>query len=294
MKPIFRLRTFIALLTYAAALCWCATFAAAAEVHAPAAVEAGQAFSIHTEGTGSASFYLLGPDHVLRRNVSLGNDVEIASSDVKTAGQYRVIVCDGSCSSTTFEVKAAEPSRLSFFLHPSRVPVSSRDAIDAFAFVFDRYSNLVMSSSVVNFQIKPASGSPVSRESRTHNGVAWMRMDSSAREGRVQVTAILGKAEEARVIQQVAAEPCALRMRAAENGSKVVLETDPVRDCGGNPLPDGTVVSFTKTDKSGRSTVDTPIRKGIARTEFRVNGPAKISVACGVALGNELDLNGKL
>jgi hypothetical protein len=82
-------------------------------------------------------------------------------------------------------------------------------------------------------------------------------------------------------------------MKAVTSGNIVTLETDPVRDCGGNALPDGTVVSFTKIDKEGKSTVDTPIRKGVARTQFSVNGPAQISVACGVMLGNEIVVNGK-
>jgi uncharacterized Zn ribbon protein len=121
-----------------------------------------------------------------------------------------------------------------------------------------------------------------------------MRMGSTPHEGTILVTAVLGKVEEARVIQQVAAEACGLRMKAVASGKTVTLETDPVRDCNGNALPDGTVVSFTKVDKSGKTTVDTPIKKGVARTEFRLEGPAEISVACGVVLGNEVALNGKL
>jgi len=74
----------------------------------------------------------------------------------------------------------------------------------------------------------------------------------------------------------------------------VTLETDPVRDCSGNALPDGTVVSFTKVDSAGKSTVDMPIKKGIARTQFSIHGRAQISVACGVVLGNEVALNGAL
>ncbi len=119
-------------------------------------------------------------------------------------------------------------------------------------------------------------------------------MGSTPHEGPVQVTAVLGNVEEARVIQQVAAEACGLRMKAVASGNTVTLETDPVRDCSGNALPDGTVVSFTKVDKAGKSTVDTPIKKGVARTQFSIRGPAQISVACGVVLGNEVVLNGKL
>jgi hypothetical protein len=275
-------------------LCAFALAANAAEIHPPAAVEAGQAFSIPLEGSGEAIFYLIGPDHVAKRTINLGISLQVQANDVRAAGQYRVIVCDRSCTSATFEARAAQPAHLSFFLHPSRVPVSSRDAIDATAFVFDQYFNLVLAPSTVDFKIAPAGGVAFSRQSPTRNGVTWMRMDSTPHEGRVQVIAALGSVQEARVIQQVAAEACGLRMKAVPNGSMVTLETDPVHDCSGNALPDGTIVSFTKVDQAGRSTVDTPIKKGVARTQFSVTGSARISIACGVVLGNEIALNGKL
>jgi len=280
-------------------------WARAGELHVPAVVGAGQAFLISVGGSGQGTFYLVGPDDVVKRTVSLRNDVQIQASDVRSAGRYRAILCDSSssCTSATFDVKAAPPAHLSFFLHPSRVPVSYPDSIDATAFVFDRYFNLVLSPSTVDFRITPAGGDGFSRSSTTRYGAAWMRLGSTAHEGPVQVTAVSGNGnssvngnvnlEEARVIQQVAAEACHLSMKAVTSGNIVTLETDPVRDCGGNALPDGTVVSFTKIDKEGKSTVDTPIRKGVARTQFSVNGPAQISVACGVMLGNEIVVNGK-
>jgi hypothetical protein len=274
--------------------CAFALAANAGEIHPPAAVQAGEAFSIPIEGSGEAAFYLIGPDRVVKRTVNLGGDLQIQSNDVRAAGQYRVVVCQSSCTSATFEVRAAQPAHLSFFLHPSRVPVSLPGAIDATVFVFDRYFNLVMSPSTVDFRITPASAVVFSRQSQTHSGVTWMRMDSTPREGRVEVTAALGPVQEARVIQQVAADACGLHMKAVPSGSVVTLETDPVHDCSGNALPDGTIVSFTKVDEDGRSTVDTPIKKGVARTQFRVAGPARISIACGVVLGNEIALNGKL
>jgi len=273
-------------------VCVLPVLASAAELHVPATVEAGQAFSIPAEGYGQATFYLIGPDHVVKRTVGLGSDLQIESSDVRTAGRYQIILCESACTTATFDVKAAAPAHLSFFLHPSRVPVSSPDSIDAAAFVFDQYFNLVLTPATVDFQITPASGAGFSREVSTRRGVAWMRLGSTPHEGRVQVTAVLGNVEEARVIQQVAAEACGLRMKAVPSGNIVTLETDPVRDCSGNALPDGTVVSFTKFDKDGKSTVDTPIKKGIARVQFNLHGRAQISVACGVVLGNELALNG--
>jgi hypothetical protein len=266
----------------------------AAELRVPVSVEAGQGFSIPVESSAQAIFYLLGPDHVVKRTLNSGSEVQIQSSDVQSAGRYQVILCDSSCTSATFEVKAAQPERLSFFLHPSRVPVSFPDSIDAVAFVFDRYFNLVLAPATVDFRVTPATGAGFSRPNPTRYGVAWLRMGSTPHEGPVQVTAVLGNVEEARVIQQVAAEACGLRMKAFANGNVVTLETDPVRDCSGNALPDGTVVSFTKVDKAGRATVDTPIRKGVARTELSIHGPAQISVACGVMVGNEIALNGKL
>jgi hypothetical protein len=275
-------------------LCLLPGLARAAELRAPAVVEAGQAFSVPLQGSGSATFYLVGPDHVVKRTVKLGSDLQIQSSDVRAAGRYQAILCDSVCTSAVFEVKAAQPGHLSFFLHPSRVPVHTPNLIDATAFVFDQYFNLDLAPEAVDFQIKPASGASFSRRVSTRRGVAWMRTDSTPHEGRVQVTAVSGSVEEARVVQQVAAEACALRVKAVANGNMVTIETDPVRDCSGNSLPDGTVVSFTTIDREGKSTVDTPIKKGIARTELSIHGRAQISVACGVVEGNEVAINGKL
>jgi hypothetical protein len=288
----FALRNCLAGLTLLGIL---SVWAGAAELRVPATVEAGQSFSIPAEGSGQATFYLFGPDHVVKRSVALGSDVTIQSSDVRAAGRYRAILCDSSsCTSAVFQVEAAKPAHLSFFLRPSRVPVSTPQSIDATAFVFDQYFNLVLTPAVVDFRITPASGAGFSRQSSTRRGVAWLRLDSTPHEGRVQVTAVSDKTEEARVIQQVAAEACGLRMKAIPGGNAVTLETDPVRDCSGNALPDGTVVSFTKVDREGKSTVDTPIKKGVARVQFSLHGPAQIGVACGVVLGNEVALNGKL
>jgi hypothetical protein len=296
------LRKYLLLAMSLLAVCAFSTWGFAGEIHAPANVQAGHAFSIPLEGSGQATFYLIGPDHVVKRSVNLGSDLQIEARDVRAAGHYQMILCDASCTSTNFEVKAASGAHLSFFLHPSRVPVSTPNSIDATAFVFDRFFNLVLTPTVVDFQITPATGTGFSRQNSTRDGVTWLRLDSTPHEGRVQVTAGLnggagnnaaGNVEEARVIQQVAAEACALRMKVEQSGNTVTLETDPVRDCSGNALPDGTIVSFTKVDQAGRSTVDTPIKKGVARTQFSVTGSARISIACGVVLGNEVVLNGR-
>ena len=290
-------RTFLQpVLTTSALLCVLSLAASALEVHAPNTVVAGQGFTISLGGSGSATFYLLGPDRIMKRNVDLGSNVQIDSSDVETAGRYKIILCADSCTSAAFEVTATQPADLSFFLHPSRVPISSPDSINSFAFVFDKFSNLVLTPVAVDFQIKAAAQPATVRKTSAHNGVAWLTMGSTPRGGPVKVTAEIGDTKEARVVQQVASEACGLRIKtsASENRGLVTIETDPVRDCSGNPLPDGTIVSFTKVDDAGRSTVDVPIKKDVARTQFRLTGSARVSIACGVVLGNELDVKGSL
>ena len=292
MKPTFR--SDLKLWTAVALLALCAFPAMAADLHPPATVQAGQSFSISVQGSGGATFYLVGPDTVVKRDVKLGGDLQIQANEVRAAGRYQAILCDSECTSASFEVKAAQPAHLSFFLHPSRVPVSTPNSIDATAFVFDQYYNLVLAPSTVDFKITPASGAAYSRQVPTKRGVAWLRTDSTRNEGRVRVTAVADGVQEVRVVQQVATEACGLRVKALPGGKTVTLETDPVRDCSGNALPDGTVVSFTTVDQDGKSTVDTPIKKGIAKTEVNIRGHAQVTVACGVVVGNELSVNGKL
>lgn len=263
-------------------------------LRAPSSVSAGSSFSIATSGTGSATFYLLGPSHVVKRTIQLGQDLPIVGSDVVVSGSYQAVACDSSgCTRTTFQVLPSSPVRLSFLVHPSRVPVSAADAINATALVFDRFDNTVLERTNVEFHFSSAAGFAFGRTVPTARGIAWLQIGSTSKQGPLRVVASVGEAAEARIIQQVASEACGLRIQGISGPRTVRLQTDPVRDCGGNPLPDGTVVSFTKIDDAGRSTVDTPIKKGVASAQFAVSGRARISVACGVVLGNEISVSGE-
>src|SRR5207302_647878 len=87
-----------------------------------------------------------------------------------------------------------------------------------------------------------------SRAVTTKNGIAWTRMNSGSTQGAAQFVASLPGAEDEeasvrRVVQQVAAEACNLRMRAQRTERAIVVETEPVKDCSGNSLPDGTIVT---------------------------------------------------
>lgn len=271
-----------------------APLAFAAELHPPAQVTAGTSFSISSSGGGNATFYMVGPSHALKRDVQLGKEIAIAADDVKTAGKYVAIACgsDG-CNSASFYVVAGPADRLSFLLHPSRVPVKAADAINATAFVFDKFHNPVLEPVDVTFRVEPKDSPAFTRTVKSVQGVAWMRMSSTTKGGPVKVTATVNSASEPRIIQQVASDACNLRIKATPSKHGYVIETDPVRDCSGNMVPDGTVVSFTKVDASGKSTVDAPIKKGVARTELPVAGKATVSVASGVVIGNEISLGGR-
>ena len=112
--------------------------------------------------------------------------------------------------------------------------------------------------------------------------------------GEIHFVANAGDARTNRVVQQVAAEPCNIRMRAQRgNNGAIEVVTDPIRDCSGNAVPDGTIVTFTAVDSNGRSTVDSRIKRGIAQAELPASSSALISVAAGVVMGNEIHWGGK-
>jgi hypothetical protein len=259
----------------------------------PANVVAGEAVTIPSNGSGSETFYLVGPGHVLKRNVPAGQDIQLGSADLATSGTYQAVVCSGEdCTSTNFYVASDRGKDLVFLVHPSRIAVGQPNAISAVTVVLDRFHNLVVQPEAVTFRATTKENGVSSPPQMSRNGIAWTRLNSGAKDGTVEISASLGQTSERRVVQQVAAEPCHLQVSAEHKGNQVVLQTEPVRDCRGNAVPDGTIVTFTKTDKLGRSTVDAPIKKGVARTEMAFGGPATISVACGVVLGNDIRMGG--
>jgi hypothetical protein len=282
------------LIVLIAVACWLVPDSArAAELHVPENAIAGQPVSIAVSGEGDAVFYLVGPGQVIKRNVKLGNDVQIKGEELRTAGRWIAIVrSGGSPQSKVFWVKPAQPENLSFLARPSRVPVNQRDAISGTVFVFDKFNNWVLQPTPINFSLS-VNGIGISRTVTSRNGVAWIETSSAPREGAAQFVASVGTTSVRRVVQQVASQPCNLRMHLAQHTQdRIIVETDPVRDCTGNAVPDGTIVTFIQTDRRGKSTVDARIKKGIARAELPASDNAMISVAAGDALGNELHVGG--
>ena len=279
------------LLRICAAICLTAAWVsacAAQEMHVPDSAIAGQETAISTTGSGKATFYLTGPGVSRKAEVSLGAEIQLSAQDLRTAGDYLAILCSDSCHSANFYVTANKPASLSFIVHPSRVPVAQSDAVSGVAFPFDQFGNMVFSAVSVNFQLSAKDASLFSRAVRTQNGAAWFRTASGKSAGPIQVSASLDDLKARRVLQQVASDACSLRITGERNKAGIVVQTEPVHDCAGNVLPDGTIVTFTANGPAGRDTVDAPVKQGVARAQLSSSGPVMISAASGVVMGNEI------
>ena len=262
--------------------------AQSSEIHAPTSAVAGDPATVSTTGTGQATFFLVGPGVSRKTEVRLGEEIQLSPEDLQNAGAYLAIVCSDACRRATFYVNAAKPANLTLLVHPSRVPVSQSDAVSGVAFPFDPFHNLVLTPVTVEFQLSERSASLLSRAVRTENGVAWLRTGSGKSAGALQVGAALDHLSARRVVQQVASDPCNLRIEGQRTPGGLLVRTDLVHDCAGNPVPDGTIVTFTATEANGKSTVDAPIKQGVARAHIAASGGAVISVASGVVMGNEI------
>ncbi len=265
-------------------VCWL-SFGAHAQINVPASVAAGSGLSIPTSGSGEATLYLAGPGTAIKRKVQLGQNIQLSPGDLKNAGRY-VVSLDGR-DSATFFVTAGPVSSITFLARPSRVPADTPNVISGTAFVFDRYNNLVLQPAPVKFEVS-LNGQSVTRTEMTKSGVAYIKLDSSKKEGPAQFVASSGNDSVRRVVQEVASDPCSIRMRAQPDKNGILVQTDPILDCAGNPVPDGTIVTFTLMDAQGKSTVDARIKRGVAEAQLPSSPGATISVASGVVVGNEI------
>lgn len=269
-----------------------ATYSLAADMTVPQRAVAGDKISIETSGNGEATAVLISPSHIVSKPVVLGKALEFAGDDLADAGQYTLLLTsnDGEIAKN-FVVSPGSPAHLSFVTHPSRAPVAQKAGITGAVYVFDAYNNLISKSLIVNFKLSGAQAGTVERQVSSRNGVASVSLDSPAREGPVKFEATTGGVQTTRMVRVVADEPCTLEIRAEPlNKGRIRVQTAPVKDCSGNLVPDGTVVTFTGWDEQGRSTVDVSVKKGIAQVDLPARGEMRISAASGVALGKQIRL----
>jgi hypothetical protein len=281
--------TFLALSVFVAAIAQF-MFAQEGGLAVPKVVEVGSAFSISTGGSGKATLYLVSPAGVFRRSAQPGEPLAFRSGEVINAGHYvALLVGESSTLEAEFDVVARTPTGLSFLAKPSRLAVSQTAGISGVAYVFDSFHNLVLSSLPVTFRLSGIAAPPQAETVSTRNGVAWIRMNSSPKAGLAEFDAVAGTLSEKRVVQLIPGDPCSLQMDARRSGSQMLLQTQPVRDCSGNAVPDGTSVTFTETRKGHTAaSVDVPLKHDIAQTELPAYDGAVLSVATGVVMGNEI------
>jgi hypothetical protein len=269
-------------------------FAFAANLHVPQNVEAGQTTMITTEGSGTAHIYIVGPGGAIAKAVELGSQTSIPPDEISNAGHYTVfLITPTSTEASGFDViSSPQPTSLSFLARPSRLPVSLHDGISGVAYVFDAYHNLILQSLPVRFELSLPKTAPEIHTVDSHLGVASIQMDSSAQAGNASFEAMAGMAKSLRVLQQVPGDPCRLSISARPVGDRLHVQTQPLRDCTGNLVADGTIVTFTEIYDGNRSTVDAPLKQGTAQADIPANRGAIITVAAGEVLGNQLRWNG--
>jgi hypothetical protein len=265
-------------------------FAAGGSMSLPKTIEAGSSFSIEIPGSGNATLYIVGTGQVLKRDVQLGQTVIFPAGSLYNAGHYLAVLAGGSFTDAgSFDVvPASEPANMSFLAKPSRLPVGLHDGITGSVYVFDAYHNLISAPSPVSFELSSPSGTVQKRVVIARNGAAWTEMDSSAQQGIDKFVARVGEIASTRIIELVPGDPCGLKMNAQQSGQQVQLSTDAVRDCNGNAVPDGTIVTFTETYNGSQSTIDEPLKHGIAQATLSVRKGAMFSVASGVVMGNQI------
>ncbi len=256
----------------------------------PKSIQAGSAFSIESAGGGEATLYIIGPSQVLKRDVKAGEAAQFPAKSLYIAGHYIVILAQASGTKTgSFDVTpTSAPDKLSFLASPSRLPVGVRHGISGAVYVFDAYGNLMTAPTPVSFELSSPSGAMQKDRMTTSVGRAWTQMDSTSQQGSSKFVSQVGGVTSERVIRQVPGDPCTLQMRAQQSGQQLELQTDPVRDCSGNAVPDGTIVTFTQTYAGGQSTVDVPLKRDVAEVKMPLHNGAKITVASGVVLGNQI------
>lgn len=273
------------LIVFVIAGCWFAASVASAQgLQVPQTAPAGQELRI--SGV-SGTAYVFGPSTAFKTRAD--GSLLITGDQLRTAGRYTVVVGD---STGSFFVVADQPANVAFLARPSRVPAAKPGVISGTAFVFDKYNNLVQKPTPVKFDLT-VPGTPGEARSETSKyGIAHVRMDSGKKSGAAQFVAQAGDTQVRRVVQQTASDPCNIRMKAEPSKNGILVTTDPIKDCAGNAVPDGTIVTFTQTGPGGRSTVDSRIKKGIAQAELPNTPGTNLTVASGVVIGNEIHWGG--
>jgi len=209
------------------------------------------------------------------------NGVATATLSSTVAGLATVTATVGSLSATApVTFTPGPPANLSLIAAPSTLPVGNLSALTATA--TDQFGNPVVNGTVVSFTTNLGSASPVTRV--TTNGVATATL-SSTLPGTAVVTATVGSLSATRLVTFTPGPPANLSLIAAPSTLQVgnlsaltATATDPF----GNPVVDGTVVSFT-TNLGSASPVTRVTTNGVATATLSstVAGLATVTATVG-------------
>jgi hypothetical protein len=222
--------------------------------------------------------------------VQLGEATHFPTGSLYNAGHYLAILAAGSSTDHGWfaVAPASKPANLSFLAKPSRLSIGLHNGVSGTLYIFDVYHNLITKPTSVSFKLSTPAGAVQQRTVTANQGEATTEMDSGTKEGFAKFEAQVDGISSTRVVEQVPGSPCGLKMSAKPAGNQIQLQTDPVRDCSGNAVPDGTIVTFTESYNGTQSTADVPLKHGIAEVQLPSHPGATITVASGVALGNEI------
>ncbi len=241
-------------------------------------------------GSGKATLYLVGPGHGDRSaRCSSVRTSNSAPTICKMPATTRLVIGEDSA---TFFVTAGPVSSIAFLARPSRVPANTPNVISGTAFLFDKYQNLVLQPQPVKFELT-VNGQTVEPH-RNLEGWGGLRQAGFLQERRS------GAVRRLQRQRFCSARGAAGRVRSLQHphDARSLTRTAswygliPIHDCAGNPVPDGTIVTFTSIDSQGKSTVDARIKQGIAQAQLPASNDATISVASGVVVGNEIQWRG--
>src|SRR5437764_806870 len=214
----------------------------AADMRLPDKAVAGQSVAIGTSGSGEATLYVVGPGTAIKRQIKLGDDVQLKGEELRNSGYYQIAIKGGADVSKELYVAPAAAEKINFLARPSRVPVGQPKVIAGTAFVFDQFENLVTAPTPVTFELS-VPGAPAKVERLTaKNGVSYLQTGSGTKAGPGQFTVRVGDNSVRRVVEETASEPCNLRFKLHKEKEGLIATTDPVRDCSDNAVHDGTIV----------------------------------------------------
>jgi adhesin/invasin len=209
------------------------------------------------------------------------NGVATATLSSMVAGLAKVTATVG-LSSTTAQVTftPGPPTNLSLIAAPSTLQVGNLSALTATA--TDQFGNPVVNGIVVSFTTNLGSASPVTRV--TTNGIATATL-SSTLPGTAVVTATVGSLSATRLVTFTPGPPTNLSLAAAPSTLQVgnlSALTATVADQFGNPVVNGTVVSFT-TNLGSASPVTRVTTNGVATATLSstVAGLATVTATVG-------------